>query len=159
ELRSLLDKIKQSFIVAPGAEISIETNPDDITDTILKGWKETGINRLSIGVQSFFDEDLFWMNRAHDSSQAVRSLQLAVRYFENISADLIYGTPELTNDKWKTNVETILSMNIPHLSCYALTVEPKTPLDKMIREHKSENVNPDKQSEQFLLLMQWMEDA
>ena len=159
EFRLLLEKIKQSFTVATDAEISIETNPDDISEEILIGWKDAGINRLSIGVQSFYDEDLKWMNRAHSSSQAVRSLQLAVAYFDNITADLIYGTPQMTNEKWEKNVETVLSMNIPHLSCYALTVEPKTPLDKMIREHKSENINPDKQSEQFLLLMQWVEEA
>jgi oxygen-independent coproporphyrinogen-3 oxidase len=98
------------------------------------------------------------MNRAQSAEQAVGSLQLAVRHFENITLDLIYGTPQMTNEKWKQNVETALSFDIPHLSCYALTVEPKT-LDKMIRQQKSNDVDPDKQSEQFLLLMQWMEDA
>lgn len=159
ELSLLLDTIRQSFNVDMEAEITIETNPDDITEEILAGWKEAGINRLSIGVQSFYDEDLQWMNRAHSSSQAVSSLQLAVRYFNNITADLIYGSPQLTNEKWEKNVQSLLAMNIPHLSCYALTVEPKTPLAKMIKEHRSENINPDKQSEQFLLLMQWMEEA
>jgi oxygen-independent coproporphyrinogen-3 oxidase len=84
---------------------------------------------------------------------------LAIRFFDNSTIDLIYGTPHLTNEKWKQNVDTAIAMGIPHLSCYALTVEPKTPLDKMIRQHKSEDVNPDKQSAQFLLLMQWMEAA
>jgi len=79
--------------------------------------------------------------------------------FDNITVDLIYGTPGLTNEKWKENVERIISMGIPHLSCYALTVEPKTPLDKMIRQHKTENIDPDKQSDQFLLLMKWLQDA
>ncbi|MEP6700647.1 MAG: coproporphyrinogen III oxidase, partial [Bacteroidota bacterium] len=111
------------------------------------------------GIQSFFDEDLQWMNRAHNSQQAIDSLQLAKKYFDNITIDLIYGTPQMTNEKWKQNVDRSISLNIPHLSCYALTVEPKTPLDKMIKQHKSEDINPDKQSEQFLLLMQWLEEA
>ena len=99
------------------------------------------------------------MNRAHTNRQATDSLQLAKKYFDNITIDLIYGTPQLTNEKWKQNVETALSLNIPHLSCYALTVEAKTPLEKMMRQQKSPDINPDKQSEQFLLLMQWLEEA
>jgi oxygen-independent coproporphyrinogen-3 oxidase len=159
ELESILKKINATFCVEHDAEITLEANPDDITASALKDWKDIGINRLSIGVQSFFEDDLRWMNRAHNVSLAVNSLQSAVRYFDNITLDLIYGTPELTNEKWKYNVEKALSFNIPHLSCYALTVEPKTPLDKMIKQHKSPGINPDKQSEQFLLLMEWLEKA
>ncbi len=159
DLVLIIEKVKSVFIVKDGAETTLETNPDDITEEKLLNWKEAGFNRLSIGVQSFFEEDLKWMNRAHTASQALDSLQLAKQYFDNITIDLIYGTPQLTNEKWKHNVETAISLNIPHLSCYALTVEPKTPLDKMIKQNKSEDVNPDKQSEQFLLLMQWLEDA
>ncbi len=99
------------------------------------------------------------MNRAHNAKQAIDNLQLALTYFPNITIDLIYGTPELTNEKWKQNVEKVIGLNIPHISCYALTVEPKTPLDKMIRLHQSPGVDTDKQSEQFLLLMQWLETA
>ncbi len=159
DLVLIIEKIKSVFIVVTGAEITLETNPDDITDTKLAEWKKAGINRLSIGIQSFFEEDLKWMNRAHTVSQAISSLQSAIKQFDNITIDLIYGTPQLTNEKWKHNVDTAISLNIPHLSCYALTVEPKTPLDKMIKQHKSEDINPDKQSEQFLLLMQWAEEA
>lgn len=159
ELRQLLDKIRQTFPVTPDAEITLEANPDDITEEILHEWKDAGINRLSIGVQGFFEEDLRWMNRAHDAAQAIGSLRSAIRYFDNITIDLIYGTPLLTNEKWKQQVETAVALGISHLSCYALTVEPKTPLDKMIRLHKTEAVDPDQQSEQFLLLMQWMEEA
>jgi oxygen-independent coproporphyrinogen III oxidase len=159
DLILIIEKIKTVFVVTAEAEITLEANPDDITDEKLISWKEAGINRLSIGVQSFFDEDLKWMNRAHDAKQAIDNLQLAKRYFDNITIDLIYGTPQMTNEKWKQNVDTAISLNIPHLSCYALTVEPKTPLDKMIRQHQSENINPEKQSEQFLLLMQWLEEA
>jgi len=159
ELQSIVEKMHAVFIVSHGIEITLETNPDDITEEKLAGWKEIGINRLSIGVQSFFEEDLQWMNRAHNAQQAIDNLQLAKRYFDNISIDLIYGAPLLTNDKWKQNVEIAIVNNIPHLSCYALTVEPKTPLHKMILQQKKEDVDPGKQAEQFLLLMQWMENV
>jgi oxygen-independent coproporphyrinogen-3 oxidase len=159
DLKLPIDKMRSLFTVAENAEVTLEANPDDINEEKLKAWKEIGINRLSIGVQSFFEEDLQWMNRAHSAEQAVDNLQLAKEHFDNITIDLIYGTPLLTNKKWKQNVEAAIHFNIPHLSCYALTVEPKTPLQKMISQGKAEDVNPDKQSEQFLLLMQWLEDA
>ncbi|MEK7227130.1 MAG: radical SAM family heme chaperone HemW, partial [Bacteroidota bacterium] len=159
DLILIIEKIKTVFAVTADAEITLEANPDDITEKKLIDWKEAGINRLSIGIQSFFDEDLKWMNRAHTAKQAIDNLKLATTQFNNITIDLIYGTPQLTNEKWKQNVDSAISLNIPHLSCYALTVEPKTPLDKMIRQHQTENINPEKQSEQFLLLMQWMEEA
>jgi oxygen-independent coproporphyrinogen-3 oxidase len=159
ELKAIVDAIKMSFRLADDAEITIETNPDDISEEKLAGWKKAGINRLSIGIQSFFDEDLAWMNRAHNAKQAVNSLQLAKSYFDNITIDLIYGFPILTNEKWKENVERVIALNISHLSCYALTVEPKTPLQKLISHNKTESVDPDKQSEQFLLLMDWMKKA
>ena len=155
----ILDEVRRYFQVTDNPEITLETNPDDITQEKLIGWKEAGINRLSIGIQSFFEEDLQWMNRAHNAQQAKENLLLAQKHLDNITIDLIYGTPGLTNEKWKQNVDTAIALKIPHLSCYALTVEPKTPLDKLIRQKKKEDVNPDKQSEQFLLLMEWMEKA
>jgi len=159
DLISLIKKIKSTFPITDNAEVTLEANPDDIDEEKLIGWKEIGINRLSIGVQSFFEEDLQWMNRAHDAQQAIDNLQLARKQFDNITIDLIYGHPLLTNEKWKQNVERVIALNIPHISCYALTIEPKTPLDKLIREKKKENVNQEKQAEQFTLLMQWLEDA
>ncbi|NOT51382.1 MAG: radical SAM family heme chaperone HemW [Chitinophagaceae bacterium] len=159
ELSAITRKISSVFFVSQDAEITLEANPDDITEEKLISWEQTGINRLSIGIQSFFDEDLQWMNRAHNAQQAIDNLQLAKKHFDNITIDLIYGTPQLTNEKWKRNVDMAIALNIPHLSCYALTVEPKTPLHKMIQQHKSDDINPDKQSEQFLLLMQWLEEA
>ena len=159
EIRSQLEKIYSIFDVEPDPEITIEVNPDDIDDRKLNEWRDAGVNRLSIGIQSFFEEDLKWMNRAHNAEQAIESLRLATQYFNNISMDLIYGTPSLTNESWKRNVQTSIALRIRHLSCYALTVEPKTPLYKMIAEHRTPNVDPDKQSEQFLLLMQWLEEA
>jgi oxygen-independent coproporphyrinogen-3 oxidase len=159
EVATILDQTRLCFRVMDDPEITLEANPDDITEEKLMDWKKAGINRLSIGIQSFFEEDLQWMNRAHNAQQARDNLLLAKKFFDNITIDLIYGTPGLTNKKWKQNVETAIGLNIPHLSCYALTVEPKTPLDKLIRQKKKDEVNPDKQSEQFLLLMEWMEKA
>ena len=159
EIDAVLREIKTRFVVSSGAEITLEANPDDISAEKLQQWKDSGINRLSIGIQSFFADDLAWMNRAHDSDQAWSSLLLATRYFENITVDLIYGTPGLSDENWKQNVDRVISLAIPHISCYALTVEPQTPLQKLIREHKAADINPDFQSEQFLLLMKWLGEA
>ena len=159
DLRCQIEKIKDLFKVADDAEITLEANPDDITEEKLIGWKKIGINRLSVGIQSFFGEDLEWMNRAHNAKQAIDNLQLAIKQIDNITIDLIYGHPLLTDEKWRQNVDKVIGLNIPHISCYALTVEPKTPLQKMINEKKKENIQQEKQAEQFLLLMQWLEQA
>ncbi|MES1225078.1 MAG: radical SAM family heme chaperone HemW [Bacteroidota bacterium] len=160
EVQSIIEKIHSAYTVSSDAEVTLETNPDDISNEKLKGWKEIGINRLSLGIQSFFEEELQWMNRAHNATQAKQSIELAQQDgFDNISIDLIYGMPFLSNERWKENVDTAITFNTPHLSCYALTVEPKTPLQKMIASHKTEDINPGKQSEQFLLLMGWLENA
>lgn len=159
DLRSQIEKITTLYKITGNAEITLEANPDDIEEVKLKAWKAIGINRLSIGIQSFFEEDLRWMNRAHTARQAIDNLQAAKELFDNITIDLIYGTPGLTDEKWKHNVDTALSMHIPHLSCYALTVESKTPLHKMIRQGTKQDIDPDIQSRQFMLLMQWLEEA
>lgn len=159
DYEALIGKIYSTCKISHDAEITLETNPDDISGEKLKDWKNVGINRLSIGIQSFFEEDLKWMNRAHNAEQAMHSLQSAVKEFNNITVDLIYGTPLLTNEKWKKNIDRVVAEGVVHLSCYALTVEPKTPLYKLIKEQKTSDVDPDKQSEQFLLLMQWMDEA
>ncbi len=160
EVQTTIERLQELFEVADDVEISLEANPDDITEDKLIGWKEAGINRLSIGIQSFFEEDLRWMNRAHNAEQAMACIEMAQKKgFTNITIDLIYGTPHLTDEKWKQNVATALALHIPHLSCYALTVEPKTALAKMIATHPSENVDADKQARHFLLLTQWLSDA
>lgn len=155
-----VEAFKQLFEVDADAEITLEANPDDITNEKLAAWKAAGINRLSIGIQSFIEEDLRWMNRAHNATQALQSILLAQQAgFNNITIDLIYGTPTLTDEQWKENVEKAIALNIPHLSCYALTVEPKTALDKMIAAHTMANVDPEKQGRHFELLMQWLDEA
>jgi len=159
-LEQVIEKLFHSFTISSEAEITVEANPDDISPKKIKNWKKAGVNRLSIGVQSFFDEDLRWMNRAHNSSQSIYSIETAIgEGLPNISIDLIYGTPTLPDDHWKRNVEQAISLNIAHLSCYALTIEPNTALKKMIFQKKTQDINPEDQARQFLLLMQWMEKA
>jgi oxygen-independent coproporphyrinogen III oxidase len=157
DIQAILKEIFSHYTVAANAELTIETNPDDITQPLLREWKAVGINRLSIGVQSFFDEDLEWMNRAHNAAQAKDCIVMAQKEgIDNISIDLIYGTPTLSDEKWKINVATAISLQVPHLSCYALTVEPNTALQKMVELNKKKAPDPDKQASQFLLLMDWL---
>ncbi len=154
QLSTLFNVLKELFVFAPSTEITLEANPDDINEEKLGFWKSVGINRLSIGVQSFFEEDLQWMNRAHNSRQAIESIQLAQKAgFDNISIDLIYGGPTLTNDHWKQNLETCFTLNIPHLSAYALTVEPKTALAQKIKTKLLPDIDPEKQASHFNTLV------
>jgi len=160
DLLQVLDCLCNSFDIDPQAEITLEANPDDITAERLAGWKKAGINRLSIGIQSFFEEDLLWMNRAHNARQAKNCIVLAHGAgFYNLSIDLIYGTPGLTDKNWEENLTTALGFDIPHMSCYALTVEPGTALQKMITQHKKEPVDPEKQARHFILLMDRLQQA
>ena len=159
DLEQLLSAIRQNYPVAAHTEVTLEANPDDITKEALQAWKALGINRLSIGIQSFFEEELRWMNRAHNSQQAIGNLRLAIETFPNITIDLIYGSPLLSDEMWEQNVKTAIALGIPHLSCYALTVEEKTPLHKNILLHKTVDVDSDKQARQFLQLMHWLRDA
>jgi oxygen-independent coproporphyrinogen-3 oxidase len=159
-LSKLINALKKQFIISPTAEITLEANPDDINTNKLLAWKLMGINRLSIGVQSFDETDLIWMNRAHTAAQASDCIQLAKEVgFDNITIDLIYGSPVLTDSAWKKNVDTALAFGIPHLSCYALTVEPKTALDKLIQKKEVAAVDPDKQAHHFTLLLKWLATA
>jgi len=160
EIEYLLTAIKNNYSIIPDAEITIEANPDDINIEKLSAWKDAGINRLSIGIQSFKEKDLEWMNRAHNTTQALNCVVLAKEAgFNNFSIDLIYGTPGLTDEEWKMNVDRVINLEAPHIACYALTVEPKTALQKMIVLKKKVDVNTDDQARQFSLLMQWMRDA
>ena len=159
-LRTLLAKLYDNYTIAPDAEITLEANPDDINIDSLLSWKSLGINRLSIGVQSFFEEDLKWMNRAHSAQQALRCIQLAKKVgFTNFSIDLIYGTPTLSNEQWLQNIAQAIALGIPHLSCYALTVEPNTALHHMIEKKKVADVSEDKQSLHFELLVKAVREA
>jgi oxygen-independent coproporphyrinogen-3 oxidase len=160
DLKWIFDALNNRFVFADDIEITLEANPDDITDIKLQEWKILGINRLSVGIQSFIEAELVWMNRAHNAAESLLCIDKITRAgFTNFSVDLIYGSPILSDGDWKKNVETVIEKNIPHISCYALTVEPKTALDKMILQHKKEPVDAEKQARQFILLMEWMEQA
>ena len=160
EIKFLLNTIRKDFSISDDAEITLEANPDDISAEKIAAWKRTGINRLSIGIQSFIEDDLQWMNRAHNTSQALESIRLTTEAgFNNFSIDLIYGTPGLTDEEWKMNVEKVIALSVPHVAAYALTVEPKTALQKMITLKKKKDVDTDDQARQFKLFMSWMKEA
>ena len=159
EINKILDAIRKRFSIDANAEITLETNPDDVNENILQQWQYAGINRLSLGIQSFNEDELKWMNRAHNATQAMQSLHwIKQAGFKNYSVDLIYGSPLLNNAEFKKNVAFIFQHEVPHISCYALTVEPKTLLNKLIETKKSLPINTDKQAEQFELLMMWMNE-
>ena len=134
DLRFLIDQVYRNFKVVENPEITVEANPDDLTDNQIIELSKNKVNRLSIGIQSFFEDDLKMMNRAHNVEEAKKCLEIATHYFDNISIDLIYGVPEMSNEKWLQNIETALSFNVPHISSYALTVEPKTALHTFIQK-------------------------
>jgi oxygen-independent coproporphyrinogen III oxidase len=157
DLQIIFESINKKFSVAIDAEITLEANPDDINETILKQWKAFGINRLSLGLQSFNAAELAWMNRAHSAEQSHKSIHLIKEAgFNNFSVDLIYGSPLQTNDDLKRNFDIIAKANIPHISCYALTVENSTLLNKLIKENNAEDIDTEKQAEQFHLLLDYM---
>lgn len=165
ELKLLIDTVYQNYNVAENPEITLEANPDDLTTasvraqsrTLFKNYISIGINRLSIGIQSFFDDDLKLMNRAHNAEEALTTLIKATKHFDNISVDLIYGIPGLSNKRWKQNIEAVLSLGIPHISSYALTVEPKTALKKLIQTGKIAEPNDEVAQEQFVILVETLQ--
>ena len=119
DIRLLIDTVYQNYKVADNPEITVEANPDDLSEKRIVELHQHNINRLSIGIQSFFEEDLKLMNRAHNAAEAKKCLQIARQYFDNISIDLIYGTPGMDNNRWLENIRTALELNIPHISSYA----------------------------------------
>ena len=157
EISTLIDAVYKNHTVIEAPEITLEANPDDLSEEKIIELSNSPINRLSIGVQSFFEKDLKLMNRAHNSKEAINSLSVAIRYFDNISVDLIYGIPGSTNDEWKENIQTVLNFGIPHISSYALTVEPKTALETLIKKGKIENVDDELAQEQFYILTSALE--
>lgn len=158
ELRFLIDAVYENFNVAENPEITIEANPDDLSEHQIIEFSKNRINRLSIGIQSFFEEDLKMMNRAHNAEEAKKSLEIAMRYFDNISIDLIYGIPGMTNEMWKQNIETALRYGVPHISSYALTVEPKTALKKLIQTGKISEPKDDVAQEHFMILVDTLQE-
>lgn len=157
EINFLIAEIYTNYKVVENPEITLEANPDDLSEERIIELSKSPINRLSIGIQSFFEDDLRMMNRAHNSAEAKKCLEFATQYFDNISLDLIYGIPGMSNDKWKENIETALSFGIPHISSYALTVEPKTALNKLIQTGKIAAPKDEVAQEHFAILVETLE--
>ena len=157
DLKFIFETLRKSFVIAQDAEITLEANPDDINPGILDEWQQLGINRLSVGLQSFNEAELKWMNRAHNAAQSIQCLQdISDAGFTNYSVDLIYGSPMQSNDDLKRNFEIIAQKDVPHISCYALTAEPGTALNNFIENKTILPIDTDKQSDQFYLLLDMM---
>lgn len=159
ELKSIMDEVLKYFSFAQDIEITIEANPDDLDKDFLKDLTHTEINRLSIGTQSFFDEDLKMMNRAHNSSEAESSIKRSQDFgFENISIDLIYGSPTSNFEIWKQNLDKTIALEVPHVSSYALTIEPKTALNQWIKQRKIAAPNESEQNKEFYYMSEFLKD-
>ncbi len=160
ELNAIFEVLYRHYNIRPDVEVTLEANPDDLNDAKLTMLAASPVNRLSVGIQSFIEEDLQYMNRAHNAGEAYDSLKRAQDHgFHNMSADLIYGTPTLSDTQWQQNMDTMLGLQIPHISCYALTVEDKTVLDNLISKGKMQPVHPEDAARQFTMLMERMGDA
>lgn len=159
-IESLLKTASQLSTFDKNTEITIEVNPDDTTPEKIKEWRKIGINRISIGIQSFSNELLQWMNRAHDADQAKKSIIWSRGAgIENISIDFIYGIPGLQLESWENQLKTIIDLGIPHIACYALTVEPKTALETLIRQKKKAAPEDEQQAIQFNRMVEILEGA
>lgn len=159
ELQKIFDTIYANFDISEDPEITLEANPDDLSEEKIKMLAASKVNRLSIGVQSFFEEDLKLMNRAHNSEEALASIKLARQYFDNISIDLIYGIPGMSVKRWKENLQTTLDLEVPHVSSYALTVEPNTALKKFIEKGKVKPVDDEMAKAHFEILVDTLKNA
>ena len=159
ELQQIFEVIFNNFSVAEDAEITLEANPDDLSEEKIRMLAESPVNRLSIGVQSFFEEDLKLMNRAHNEKEAFASIQVARKHFENISIDLIYGIPGMSNERWRENLKIALDLGVPHISSYALTVESKTALKTLIEKGKIAPVEEEAARQQYEIMIDVLESA
>lgn len=160
ELRHLLVSIESHFDVVPNAEITIEANPDDLTDEALSSLRLVGVNRLSIGIQSFDDQVLVALNRVHNGAAARQSVQRAQGHgFDNISIDLIYAIPQQDNALWLQNIAQAIELNPQHISSYSLTIEEKTMLGKWTKQGRFHPVNDDTAADQHDLLVDKLQEA
>jgi len=155
DILQLIGTVEKHFEISSDAEITLEANPDDLTGDKVKALRNTPINRFSIGIQSFYEEDLRWMNRAHNAQEADSSIKrVQDAGFENITCDLIYGYPLLTDEKWKSNMQKLLDLDIPHISSYSMTVEKKTALAHFVKEGKTPAMSDAQSAEQMLMLIE-----
>ena len=159
ELEAIMSSLRNQFLIAKDAEVTLEANPDDITTETINFWQSTGVNRVSLGVQSFFDKDLEFMNRAHNANQALSSILLLQKAgFDNFTIDLIYGGPETTNEMWIQNLETAVSSGVQHISSYCLTVEQNTALAWQVKKGKV-HIDEQRASDQFEILINTLTTA
>lgn len=159
EINAMLKCISTDFKVASDAEITLEANPDDLTPQKLVELGKTNINRLSIGIQSFYDEDLAYLNRAHDARQATAAVKNAhAAGFSNITLDLIYGIPTLSDERWVSNVLNAISLGAQHISAYSLTMESRTPLEYFIRKGKAKPLDEEQSIRHFEILTELMQE-
>src|SRR5690554_464834 len=160
EISRLIDGVGKYHTISSDVEITLEANPDDLNSAKVADFRKTAINRFSIGIQSFFEEDLKWMNRAHNASEAESAIKrVQDAGFENITADLIYGFPLLSDQKWESNIRQLVSMGIPHISAYSMTVEPQTALGAYVRKGKESPMDDDQSAMQFEYLMDRLVEA
>ena len=157
EINFLISEVYKNYKVIKNPEITLEANPDDLSTERILELSKSPINRLSIGIQSFYEDDLKMMNRAHNSVEAKKCLEEATKYFDNISLDLIYGIPGMSDEMWKQNIEMALSFDIPHISSYALTVEPKTALSKLIQTGEIAEPQDEAASNHFMILVETLQ--
>lgn len=157
EINFLISEVYKNYKVAENPEITLEANPDDLSAERILELSKSPINRLSIGIQSFYEDDLKMMNRAHNSAEAKKCLEEATKYFDNISLDLIYGIPGMSDEMWRHNIQTALDFGIPHISSYALTVEPKTALSKLIQTGKIAEPQDEVASNHFMILVEMLQ--
>ncbi|AOC94373.1 Oxygen-independent coproporphyrinogen-III oxidase 1 [Flavobacterium anhuiense] len=157
EINFLISEVYKNYKVIENPEITLEANPDDLSTERILELSKSPINRLSIGIQSFYEEDLKMMNRAHNSTEAKKCLEEATKYFDNISLDLIYGIPGMSDEMWRQNIQTALDFGIPHISSYALTVEPKTALSKLIQTGKIAEPQDEVASNHFMILVEMLQ--
>lgn len=159
EINLLIDTVYKNYQISDTPEITLEANPDDLSEAKINALSASAINRLSIGVQSFFEEDLQLMNRAHNAQEAVHCITLSRKHFQNISLDLIYGIPEMSDARWVENIEKALALEVPHISAYALTVEPKTALENFIKKGIIPPVEDEVAQQHHAILVDKMEAA
>ncbi len=159
EIQKLLDDVSRFYSIDETTELTLEANPDDLDAKFLKGIVKAGINRLSIGTQSFDDRDLQMMNRAHHAEQAESSIKRAQDAgIENISIDLIYGSPTSDFEVWKQNLQKTIELQVPHVSSYALTIEPKTILENWIEKGKIKAPKEAEQNKEFYYMIDFLKD-
>ena len=159
QLNDLIDHAYEKLVFSADLEFTLECNPEDITTEMLAQWKSLGVNRLSIGIQSFDDRSLKMMNRAHDARTALTALEAAVNQFDRVSVDVIYGIPGLSDTQLSRDLDQFLALGVTHISAYALTVEPKTALDRFITDGLITPVDEEQAERQFLLTLDHLSNA